>query len=176
MRVEAEDGAAAQLRRPLLHGADVQVAVLDRPGEVALLERCAHPRVLVRRHAAPEHQRLGAAADARPHGAHDHVVAPRLGQRHRPDLPAARRAQPERVRDSSIADHRRDAAVHIADMFARSSHHSALRNYAQTRLPDSRPVARPGAYRLRRIAFRSCSRTWSMRESRSSRSSCSAWR
>ena len=64
VRVQAEDRAAAQLRRPLLHGADAQIAVLHRPGEVALLERCAHARVLRRRHAAPEHQRLGAAADA----------------------------------------------------------------------------------------------------------------
>jgi hypothetical protein len=64
VRVEAEDRAAAQLRRPLLHGTDAQIAVLHRPGEVALLERCAHARVLRRRHAAPEHQRLGAAADA----------------------------------------------------------------------------------------------------------------
>ena len=33
VRVEAEDRAAAQLGRPLLHGADVEVAVLDRPRE-----------------------------------------------------------------------------------------------------------------------------------------------
>ncbi len=98
VRVQAEDRAAAQLRRPLLHGADVEVAVLDRPREVPLLERRPHRGVLVRRHAAPEHQRLGAAADAGPQGAHHHVVPPRLGQRDRPDLPAAGRAQPERVR------------------------------------------------------------------------------
>ena len=64
VRVQAEDGAPAQLGRPVLDDADVQVAVLDRPREVALLERRAHRGVLARRHAAPEHQRLGAAADA----------------------------------------------------------------------------------------------------------------
>ena len=98
VRVQAEDRAAAQFRRPLLHGADVEVAVLDRPRELALLERRPHRGVLARRHTAPEHQRLGAAADAGAHGAHDDVVPPRLGQRDRPDLPAAGLAQPERVR------------------------------------------------------------------------------
>ena len=98
VRVQAEDRAAAQLRRSLLHGADVEVAVLDRPREVPLLKRRPHRGVLGRRHPAAEHQRLGAAADAGPQGAHQHVVPPRLGQRDRPDLAAAGRAQPERVR------------------------------------------------------------------------------
>ena len=98
VRVQAEDRAAAQLRRPLLDGADVEVAVLDRPREVPFLERRAHRGVLARRHAAPEHQRLGPAADAGPQRADHHVAAPRLGQRDRPDLPAPGRAQPERVR------------------------------------------------------------------------------
>ena len=98
VRVQAEHRSAAQLRRALLHGADVEVAVLERPREVPLLKRRPHRGVLGRRHAAPEHQRLGAAADAGPQRAHHHVVAPRLGQRDRPDLPAAGRAQPERVR------------------------------------------------------------------------------
>ena len=98
VRVQAEDRAAAQLRRSLLHGADVEVAVLDRPREVALLKWRPHRGVLVRRHTAPEHQRLGAPADAGPQGADHHVVRPWLGQRDRPDLPDAGRAQPERVR------------------------------------------------------------------------------
>ena len=98
VRVEAEHRAAAQLGGSLLHGADVQIAVLDRPREVPLLERSPHRGVLVRRHAAPEHQRLGAAADPRPQGAHHHVVPSRLGQRDRPDLAEARRAEPERLR------------------------------------------------------------------------------
>ena len=98
VRVQAEDRAAAQLRRSLLDGADVEVAVLDRPREVPLLERRPHRGVLARRHAAPEDQRLGAAADAGPQGAHHHVVPARLGQRDRPDLAAAGLAQPERVR------------------------------------------------------------------------------
>ena len=77
VRVEAEHRPAAQLRRPLLHDADVEVAVLDRPREVPLLEGRPHRGVLVRRHAAPEHQRLGAAAHGRPQGAHHHVAPPR---------------------------------------------------------------------------------------------------
>ena len=98
VRVQAEDRAAAQLRRAVLDGADAEVAVLDRPREVALLERRPHRRVLARRHAAPEHQRLGAAADARAQRPDQDVAAPRLGQRDRPDLSAPRRAEPERVR------------------------------------------------------------------------------
>ena len=66
VRIEAEDRSAAQLRRSLLHRADVEVAVLDRPRELPLLERRPHCVVLARRHPAPEHQGLGAAADARP--------------------------------------------------------------------------------------------------------------
>ena len=84
--------------RPPLDGADVEVAVLDRPGEVAFLERRAHRGVLARRHAAPEHQRLGAAADAGPQRADHDIAPPRLGQRDRPDLTAPGRAEPERVR------------------------------------------------------------------------------
>ena len=106
VRVQAEDRAAAQLRRPLLDGADVEVAVLDRPREVPLLERRAHRGVLARRHAAAEHQRLGAAADAGPQRADHHVVRPGLGQRDRPDLPAPGRAQPERVRTVRHGLHR----------------------------------------------------------------------
>ena len=98
VRIQAEDRAAAQLRRSLLHGADVEVAVLDRPREIPLLERRPHRRVLAGRHTATKHQCLGAAADARPQGAHHHVVPPRLGQREPADLPKARPAQPERVR------------------------------------------------------------------------------
>ena len=110
VRVQAEDRAAAQLGGPLLHGPDAQIAVLDRPREVPLLERRPHRRVLVGRHAAPEDERLGAAADAGAHGAHHHIAAPRTGQRDRPDLPTAGRAQPERVCGSLIVDHRRDDA------------------------------------------------------------------
>ena len=98
VRVQAEDRAAAQLRRSLLDGADVEVAVLHRAREVPFLERRAHRGVLARRHAAPEHQRLGAAADAGPQRPDHHVAAPRLGQRDGPDLPVPGRAQPERVR------------------------------------------------------------------------------
>ena len=97
VRVQAEHRAAAQLRRSPFDGADVEVAVLDRSWEVAFLKRGAHGGVLGRGHTAPEDQRLGASADAGPHGAHQHLVGPRLGQRDRTDLPAARGAQPERL-------------------------------------------------------------------------------
>ena len=83
---------------PSLDDADVEVAVLHRAREVAVLERRAHRRVLARRHAAAEHQRLGAAADAGPQRADEHVVALRLGHGDGPDLPAPGRAQPEGVR------------------------------------------------------------------------------
>ena len=97
VRVQAEDGATAELRRPLLDDAHAEVAVLDRPREVALLERRAHRRVLARRHAAAEHQRLRPAADAGPQRADHHVAGSRLGQRDRPDLPVPGRPEPERM-------------------------------------------------------------------------------
>ena len=102
VRVEAEHRAAAQVGRPFLHGADVQVAVLDRPREVPFLERRPHPRVLVRRHSAAEYERLGAAADPRPYGAYDNVGRPRFGEPDRTDLSTTRRSQPERMRDPVI--------------------------------------------------------------------------
>ena len=66
MRKEAEDGSAEQFRRSVLDRPDVEVAVLDRPRELTLLERRAHGGVLARRYTAPENQSLGAATDARP--------------------------------------------------------------------------------------------------------------
>ena len=90
VRVKTEDRVATQPRRSLLHSADAEVAVLDRRREITLLERCPHRRVLARWHAAPEHQRLGAPADARPQRAHEHVIRLRLGQREPEDLPVTR--------------------------------------------------------------------------------------
>ena len=63
--------------RPPLDHADVEVAVLDRPGEVALLEGRAHGGVLALGHPAAEHQRLGAAADAGAQRADEHLVRTR---------------------------------------------------------------------------------------------------
>jgi len=79
MRVQAEDRAAALLRRTLLDGADVEVAVLDGPREVRLLERRAYRGVLAGRHAAREQQRLGAAADAGPQRADHDIACPGSG-------------------------------------------------------------------------------------------------
>ena len=100
VRVQAEDRAAAQLRRSLLHRADVQVAVLDRPREVPLLKWSPHGGVLVRRHTASEHQRLGASADAGPQGAHHHVV-PAPARAARPAGSPRSRARAARTRCAS---------------------------------------------------------------------------
>ena len=92
VRVEAEDGATEQLGRTVLDDADVEVAVLDRRGELALLERRPHRRVLARRHTAAEDEGLGAAAHPRAQRAHHHVVRARAregrrcGSRPRPVL------------------------------------------------------------------------------------------
>ena len=97
VRVQAEDRAAPQLRRSLLDHTDVEVAVLHGPREVALLKRRAHRGVLARRHAAAEHQRLGAATHAGAQRPDDDIAVPWHGQRDRPDLSAPGRAQPERM-------------------------------------------------------------------------------
>ena len=106
MWVETEHGAAAQRVRSLLDRADVEVAVLDRGGKVALLERRPHRAVLRLRHATAEHERFRAPADGGPQGAHHHVAWPPPGEHHRPDLPDAGRAQPERMR-VGLGDQRR---------------------------------------------------------------------
>ena len=49
MGEKGEHGPATQSGRAALDDADVQIAVLDRPGKVALLERRPHPLVLARR-------------------------------------------------------------------------------------------------------------------------------
>ena len=100
MRVEAEHRAAAQLGGPFLHGADVEIAVLDRPGKVPFLERRPHRDALVERNGAAEHQRFGPAADPRAQGPDDDVGGPRLGQLDSADLAAAGLSQPERLGDS----------------------------------------------------------------------------
>ncbi|GGR76888.1 hypothetical protein GCM10010252_14360 [Streptomyces aureoverticillatus] len=65
VRIQAEDGAAHQLRRAFPHPTDIEVPVLDGSGKVALLERSTHGRVLTRRHPAEIEQRFRAAADRR---------------------------------------------------------------------------------------------------------------
>ena len=105
MRKETEDGSAAQTRRSVFHRANVEVAVLDRSWELSLLERRAHCGVLRWGYAAAEHQRLSAATDARPQGAHQDVIRPGFGERDRADFPSARRAQPKRARLNSHLPH-----------------------------------------------------------------------
>ena len=94
--VQAEDGAAEQPARAGLDDADGEVAVLDRAGQLALLERRAHHGVLALGDPAAEHQRLGAAAHPRDQGPHQHLARPRLGHLGGPELAAARRTQPVR--------------------------------------------------------------------------------
>ncbi len=123
MRVEAEHRAATQLGGPLLHGADVQVAVLDRPRKAPFLERRPHPRALVERHGAAKHERLRAAAYPRPYSPHDDVARPRLGQAGGTDLAATGLSQPERLCDSVLGAH---AAVVLACL----SHDRVVSKYA----------------------------------------------
>src|SRR6185437_10046293 len=98
VRVEAEYTAADERRGPGLDAADRGVAVFDRGGELALLERAAHRLVLALRHLSPEHQALGAAAD----GTDDADDADEAGgerrQRGGPDLAAPGFGEPEGAR------------------------------------------------------------------------------
>jgi hypothetical protein len=64
VRVQAEHDPPFEVARALLDDADVEVPVLHRSREVALLERRPHPGVLVRGDLAAEHESLGPAADA----------------------------------------------------------------------------------------------------------------
>ena len=84
--------------RALLDDADVEVPVLHRSREVALLEWRPHPGVLVRGDLAAEHESLGPAADARPEGAHEDLVVARNGNGRSPQLPDAGSPDPERDR------------------------------------------------------------------------------
>ena len=95
VRVEAEDGAPAQVLRPVLDDPHVEVAVLHRPGEGAVLERRPHRVVLAGRDPPVEDQGLGPPADRRPQGPDEHVVGTRHRQGHRADLPETRLPDPE---------------------------------------------------------------------------------
>ena len=88
----------ATFRRRELDDADVEVPVLHRSREVALLERRPHPGVLVRGDLTAEDESLGPAADARPEGAHDDLVVARNGNGRSPQLPDAGSPDPERDR------------------------------------------------------------------------------
>ena len=94
VRVQAEHGLAEQRRWAGLHHADVEVAVLHRPGEVTVLVRRPHPFVLVGRDRSAEDQRLGAAAHAGAEGADQDLPGPGLGDGDGADL-AASGAHPE---------------------------------------------------------------------------------
>src|SRR5215472_15440104 len=100
MWVEAEHAAAEQLRwcfgAERFHHADRGVAVFHRRGKIALLERTPHALALARGHAAPEHQALGAPADAARDRGDAHLAAAGLRNRRRADLAAARLRHPER--------------------------------------------------------------------------------
>ena len=72
-----KDHAPGELGGPGFDLADDRVAVFHRERELAAHVRPAHARILALRHAAGEHQRLGAAADGAKMGTHAHVVRPR---------------------------------------------------------------------------------------------------
>ena len=55
------------------HVTDTGVAVLDRPGKLALLKRRPHRVILRGRHLPPEYQRFRPPADARIAGPHQHL-------------------------------------------------------------------------------------------------------
>ena len=95
MRVEAEDGAVAQLRRTVFDDTNAEVAIFNRSREVAVLERRPHRGVLARRNPATEHQRLGSPAHPRTQRSHEDVIRTRLAQLFWPDLAHAGLAQPE---------------------------------------------------------------------------------
>src|SRR5699024_1071078 len=96
--VEAEHQLSVQGWRALFDDADAEVAVLDRAGEVSVLERRAHQRVLLGGDLAAEDQGLGAAADSAAHGADLYVVGARRGQGFCADLAASGLGDPERPR------------------------------------------------------------------------------
>ena len=79
MGIEAEHRATAQLRRPGFDDADVEIAVLDRPGELPVLERRPHHGVLARRHAAAKDQRLGPPAHSRTQRPDEDLARPGAG-------------------------------------------------------------------------------------------------
>ena len=84
---------------PVFHDADVAVAVLHRARE----SRPAWNGARMRDHSLagtrpPEHQRLGAAADAAEPGPDDDVASRRRRQRFVADLPASGLGHPERAR------------------------------------------------------------------------------
>ena len=76
MRIEAEYRAPGH--RPEFDHADIRIAVLYGRGESALLEWRAHALALAIRHAAGQHDELGAAAYPRIQRSHSHIFPPRL--------------------------------------------------------------------------------------------------
>lgn len=95
MRVEAEDRTAHEVPRSFLDKADVEIAVLDGTGEIAVLKRRPHRGVLTLRYAAAKDEALGATAHTGEQRAHHDVVAGRFRQRNIPYLAVAGGAEPE---------------------------------------------------------------------------------
>ena len=95
---QTEDGAPPELVGTVVDDADVEVAVLYRAGEVALLERRPHHVVLALRDSATEHESLGAAAHPGPQRPYQHLARTRIRQRDRANLAPARFGDPECAR------------------------------------------------------------------------------
>ncbi|MFC5043923.1 hypothetical protein [Ornithinimicrobium kibberense] len=94
--MQAEDAQSDPVRLPVLDDADGEVAVLDRPGQVAYLERRPHPLRDGLGHAAAVHEQLGPPADGGQRRPHQRLARPRRGELLRADLAVTRRDRPVR--------------------------------------------------------------------------------
>src|SRR6185436_235542 len=93
--IEAEDGAPDEVRWALLDDADIEVAVLHRPREVAVLERSAHGGDEARGDLAAGDESLRAPADRAVERADQDLVGAGSRQLDGPDLSLPGRAEPE---------------------------------------------------------------------------------
>ena len=77
MGMEAEYPAADSLRRAVFDDADGGIAVFDGSGELASLERAAHPLPLAVRYFAAEDEALTASADRAGRGSNQQFAGPK---------------------------------------------------------------------------------------------------
>jgi hypothetical protein len=111
MRVEAVDDPAFEVSRATFDDADVEVAVLDRAGEPAVLEGGAHDVVLAGRDATAEDEGFGPAADPGADRPDEDVVRAGLGQPLLPQLPDTGGLNPEGLFHVFLLSGRPEAGV-----------------------------------------------------------------
>ena len=99
--MQAKHACADQPRNATDHAAHAGIAVLDRCGKLARLERCAHALVFAHGHGTVEHQRFGAAAHATEQRLYNHFFGRRRAQRFATQFTAAGLGNPE---SSSVVD------------------------------------------------------------------------